>query len=148
LKNIELEHKISEILDSYEYDVVEIRTEERKRFSIIKIFIDKDGGISIDDCSKVSRIVNDMIEEDNLLNRDFRLEVSSPGLHRPLHTVRDFQRQLNKNIQVIYQEDNKTQTVEGKLVTVSEDSLILQQQKRSFALSFDKIIKGKVVLPW
>lgn len=142
------EEEIRELIEKRGLDVVEIRREARGKTDIIKIFVDKDGGVTISDCKNAAKFVDALIEEHNLITKDYRLEVSSPGLDRPLKTGRDFNRKIDKRISVTFDKDGKTETIEGKLTDVSENEIIIEGKKESFKISFDTIIKGKIVLPW
>jgi len=59
---------------------------------VLALFIDKDGGVTLDDCALISRLVGERIEVDNLIDHAYTLEVSSPGLDRPLRTLLDYER--------------------------------------------------------
>jgi len=77
------------------YDVVIVNGKSEKS---IRVFIDKNQGVGIDDCATVSRILNEELEKDTILN-DFSLEVSSPGLERDLKTLKHYSSVIDKNIQ-------------------------------------------------
>ena len=66
----------------------------------LRVFIDKEGGIDIDDCSELSGKLEDILDERDLIPTSYMLEVSSPGLDRELKKERDFQREMGKSIDV------------------------------------------------
>ena len=68
---------------------------------VLRLFIDKTGGITLDDCASVSRQFGDQLEVEDLIPFRYTLEVSSPGLDRPLKKDRDFLRHIGNQIQVI-----------------------------------------------
>ncbi len=144
----DFENKIREQLEKAGFDVVEIRFEKRKRLDIIKIFIDTEKGVNLEDCTNASRLLNDYIFENELYEKEFRLEISSPGLDRPLVHVKDFRRNIGRSIIIHYTEDDKTKNVSGKLVAVSDKELSIEDKKKTYVIPINKIIKGNIKLPW
>ena len=139
---------VRDAIEAGGFEVVEIRSEKRAKFSIIKAFIDKDGGITVDDCSTVSRLVNDEMFKHNIMNNDYRLEVSSPGADRPLMTCKDFKRNVSRKALVTFQKDGKTETVEGKIVSADERELLIEGAREKHAIPMDSLVAGKIKLPW
>jgi len=83
---------------------------------ILRVFIDKDGGVSVEDCASVNRYLSEAIDG------SYTIEVSSPGLDRPLKTKRDFERNLGRMLRVT----QSGKFVKGILKSVSESSIILE----------------------
>lgn len=93
----------------------------------IKVFIDADSGVSIEKCINVNRALYKKLEESDLFpSGDFSLEVSSPGLDEPLKLFRQYKKNIGRNVEVITKEGLRK---EGKLVTVSEDGIIIEETK-------------------
>jgi ribosome maturation factor RimP len=72
---------------------------ERGRWTL-RIFIDKNGGVTVDDCASVSRDLGDLVEAENIIDHPYVLEISSPGLDRPLRKESDFVRSIGKLIRL------------------------------------------------
>jgi len=142
------ETAVRKFLESNGYEVVEIRSEKRSRFIILKVFIDKDGGVTLDDCAETARMLNNYISQQNFITREYRLEVSSPGLDRALKSERDFSRKINRRIRVIVRDGDETEPVEGTLTAVAGGRLTIEGKKRPVIVPLDKIVMGKVILPW
>ena len=87
-----LEEQAMELVD------VELRTEGRDL--VLTIFLDKEGGITLDDCVAVSQEVGTLFDVENLIDRAYRLEVSSPGLERPLKKAKDFERFAGQPVKI------------------------------------------------
>lgn len=87
-----LEAIISPILENLGYQLVDCELITNTGRMILRVYIDKDGGITIGDCSSVSRSIGDVIEIEDILKKAYSLEVSSPGLDRPLRKPEDFKR--------------------------------------------------------
>lgn len=84
----------------------------------IKVFIDADGGLNIDKCVKINRAMYRTIEEEGWYpDGNFSLEVSSPGIDEPLKLVRQYKKNIGRNVEVLMNDDVK---FEGKLIDVNE----------------------------
>src|SRR5262249_50073614 len=92
----------------------------------VRVYADAEGGISLDDCRKLSLEIGQMLEAEDLIPTSYVLEVSSPGLDRPLRTARDFQRQRQRMVTVFLQSPlmGKTQYT-GRVAAVTEAHLVL-----------------------
>jgi ribosome maturation factor RimP len=109
------------ILGSLNIELVDIEFGRVGRDAVLRLFIDKEGGIALDDCALVSRELSLVLDVEDVITSHFTLEVSSPGLDRPLKTPADFQRFSGRLIKVrTYQpladdSGNKRKTFLGKL---------------------------------
>jgi len=91
------------------------------------IYIDKSGGVTLDDCEKVSRAVDPLIEQDDPIDGSYILCVSSPGLDRPLKNRRDFERNIGKTVDVkLYKVFNGSKEFTGTLVSAGEKDITVQ----------------------
>ena len=109
-------------LDLIEYDL--FQAGQRK---ILRIFIDKDGGINVEDCRKMSKQLSVALDLEDILPFAFLLEVSSPGVDRPLQKKRDFERQRGRTIKINYRENGSeiVQKLLAKLIDASIPSASL-----------------------
>jgi len=111
---------------------------------IISIFLDTDRGIDIDQCKNISRLIADTFESDpsvsERLTSKYRLEVSSPGLARPLKLVRQYKKNIGRLLQVKHKnEENKYQVIEGTLEKIDW----LENQIKSLTLNITKVDKSR-----
>lgn len=88
------------IAEGMNYDLVDVEYVKEGQRWYLRLYIDKDGGVTLDDCQAFSNAINDRIDESDPIQGSYYLEVSSPGLDRPLKKVEDFQRYLEKSIEV------------------------------------------------
>ena len=109
------------ILDSMGIELVDIEFGRVGRDAVLRLFIDKDGGIMLDDCANVSRELSLILDVDDVIACNYSLEVSSPGLDRPLKKQSDYERFAGRLIKVRTYEPlpddkgNKRKTFIGKL---------------------------------
>jgi len=110
-------------------ELVDVEYRKTGREWTLRILIDRvPGGVTVDDCQKVSRKVEDLIEVENLVPSHYVLEVSSPGLDRPLKNERDFLRYLNKRISVkTYAAIENRKTFEGRIADFKSETLYLDE---------------------
>ena len=87
-----LRQAVEPLLEAEGMSLVDLQWSRRGRRWVLALFIDKAGGVSLDDCAHISRQVGERIEVDNLIEHAYTLEVSSPGLDRPLRALSDYER--------------------------------------------------------
>lgn len=92
----------------------------------LRIFIDKEGGVTVDDCANVNKELGYLIEAKNIIDYHYVLEVSSPGLNRPLKKEKDFMRSIGKMIKLeLARPVNKRSKFTGRLTNVREGMISL-----------------------
>ena len=118
-----IEQWVIEMLSSQpEYFLVEVKL---KPTNNIKLFLDGDNGIPIEKCVYFNRILYKKIDEAGLFPQgDFSLEVSSPGVDKPLQLHRQYKKNIGRNVEVIFNDDSKQ---EGKLLEAGSKDLIIEQ---------------------
>jgi len=92
----QIETLILPILDDLGYELVDLQLQQDGKQLALRIFVDKPAGITLDDCVEVSREVSAILEVEDPIRAAYRLEVSSPGLDRPLKKAADFERFVGK----------------------------------------------------
>lgn len=88
------------ILDEFGYELVDLEFKREGSDWFLRIFIDKEGGVGLDDCVSVSRELSALLEVEDIIETAYRLEVSSPGLDRPLKKPEDFERFAGEKVKV------------------------------------------------
>jgi ribosome maturation factor RimP len=114
---------------------------------VLRLYIDKDGGVTLDDCARISRLVSTQLDVDDPIPGRYTLEVSSPGLDRPLTSERDFQRFAGKDITVstIAPMDGR-RNFRGRLIGLVGSSVrLLLEDDREIDIPQDQIAKARIV---
>ena len=123
-----------------------IECQRAGRFMTVRLFIDKEGGVTVDDCADVSRQVSAILDVEDPIADKYNLEVSSPGLDRPLFTLPQFERYIGQDIAVHLRipvmERRKWQ---GKLERIENDMVTLIVDGQEQVLVFGNIQKANVV---
>ncbi|HIC2788169.1 TPA: ribosome maturation factor RimP [Haemophilus influenzae] len=123
-----------------------IECQRTGRFMTVRLFIDKDSGVTVDDCADVSRQVSAILDVEDPITDKYNLEVSSPGLDRPLFTLPQFERYIGQDIAVHLRipvmERRKWQ---GQLERIEKDMITLIVDDQEQILVFGNIQKANVV---
>lgn len=113
---------------------------------VLRLIIDKEEGVSLDDCAEVSREVGRLLEVENLIEHSYRLEVSSPGLERPLRQEKDFLRFMGRTAKIKTREPVNGQRVfTGTIEQLHHQVLTLQTDLGKVTLPLDMIAKARLV---
>lgn len=120
---VDLIHKISEpTISEFGFELVNVEFVKEGSSYFLRIFIDKPGGITIDDCQKVSQVVSEKLDEYDPIDIAYYLEVSSPGLDRPLKTDKDLNRNLGEDVEVsLYKNFQGKKKLVGELLYFDGD---------------------------
>jgi ribosome maturation factor RimP len=137
---------IEPILAEIGFQLVDVEyTSDRGRW-ILRIYIDKEGGITVDDCAKVSWELGDLIDIKNIIEHHYFLEVSSPGLNRPLRKEADFIRVVGKKIKVkTIIPVSGSRNFMGLLKEYREQQLVIDCDGRLITLAWPDIEKANLV---
>ncbi|MDC2824762.1 ribosome maturation factor RimP [Rodentibacter pneumotropicus] len=123
-----------------------IECQRSGRFMTVRVFIDKEGGVTIDDCADISRQVSAILDVEDPIADKYNLEVSSPGLDRPLFTLAQYKRYLGEEIlihlRIPMMERRKWQ---GKLERIENDMLTLKVDDQEQTFVFGNIQKANVI---
>jgi len=123
---MELKEKIIELVNKYlpgqDFFIVAVEVGGNAGMRKISILVDSDKGITIEACSKLSRNVGHEIEEQNIIDSAYLLEVSSPGVDRPLQSKREYLKNKGRKLAIML---NDSKIIEGTLEEVKEDALVI-----------------------
>jgi ribosome maturation factor RimP len=137
----------SQVADEYGHEVVELSLLGRGRRTLLRVFIDKEGGVTLKDCELFSRRLEALLDVEDPLRDSYTLEVSSPGLDRPLKNRKDFVRSIGKLVRVVTKQpmNNRTFFV-GRLAAVNGDLLRLSipEGGEEFIIPFDSISRARL----
>lgn len=130
--------------------VVDVEVKGGAGSPIIWVYIDAEAGqANIDDCTRVSRELNLLMEAHELYgDGNYTLNVSTPGLSRPLSDIRQYRNNVGRNARVKTRADDKTSIFEGKLQSMTEDGFVLETKKGPVEFKFSDIIETKILPAW
>ncbi|HLR35761.1 MAG TPA: ribosome maturation factor RimP [Tissierellales bacterium] len=104
------------------YELVDLEFVKEHSEYFLRIYIDKPGGVNLDDCQKMSEIVSEKLDEVDIIEVSYYLEVSSPGLDRPLKTDKDLNRNIGRDVDIsLYSNLNGKKKYSGELIGFNEE---------------------------
>ena len=148
MNNEKLQDRIKAVVDAMGFEYVGCEFQQQPRRSVLRIYVDAEGGISLDSCAEVSRQVGSVLDVEDILQGAYSLEVSSPGLDRPLFKIEDYRRFIGKVIKM------KTRfPIEGRrnfkgvLQAVDDNNCIVLQLEvnEQVSLAFNEVERAKLV---
>lgn len=140
-----VQEKVSPIIEKMGYEVVDIEYSKQADGMNLVFYIDSDKGVTIDDCEKVSKVIDPVLDELNPTDdAPYILSVSSPGIDRPLKSERDFNRHIGKEIEIIlFSKLDGKKNFKGELVSYNADEIVIKTQvktgEQNITLSREKI---------
>jgi ribosome maturation factor RimP len=137
----EIAKQVSEQNDLFLIDLI-VRGSEQSR--VIEVFIDGEKNISADECALVSREISKQIDEKELL-KSYRLDVSSPGVDRPLIHLKQYPKHLNRLFEIEFNASGSSSTFKGKLVSI-EDEVLTFKSDKEIKIKISEIVKAKVLV--
>ena len=134
------------VVNGMGYELIEIEHFPNPKHGVLRLYIDKEEGITIDDCSDVSRQISALIDVEDPIRGQFNLEVSSPGMDRPLRRVKDFQRFTGSKVKLktIMPLDGQ-RNFSGRLLEADEDSVVIETDTEEITLPMSALEKARVV---
>ena len=128
---------------------IEFRHEGTRGGRVLRLYLDKEGGPSVDDLTRVSRQLSELLDAEDTIDGTYTLEVSSPGINRPLKKPAHFERFIGKRIRVRTRDliDGRRSFL-GILGEVVDDSVILTQEGKRYQIPFSMIEKSNYDHDW
>ncbi|UCD18107.1 MAG: ribosome maturation factor RimP, partial [Candidatus Zixiibacteriota bacterium] len=112
--------------------------------SRLQVFVDSDRGVSIDDCARLSKAIGPVLDAQTIFRGGYTLEVSSPGMDRPLETAKDFRRRVGNKIEIHFN-DNTVRPLRGVLIGAEGQTIDLQVENDVKKLDLVDIKMGKIL---
>ena len=112
---------------------------------VLKIYVDIEGGIKLEQCVELSREISDILDIEDIMPGKYRLEVSSPGVDRPLKKQMDFRRNIGRTIKVNLIEGN---SIEGNVKRVNDSTVYLENEDKEIEIPLSSIKLAKIILQW
>lgn len=134
---------VEPVLARHGAELVEVAV-KRGRTQLVRVVADREGGIDLDTCARVSEELSRMLDADDPIVGRYTLEVTSPGLDRPLRTPADFRRALGSRVRIVLAQSQH----EGTLEDVGDERVRVSTDKGPVETPLAEIANAKIVLPW
>jgi len=143
----ELYQTIEPILQSQGLELVDLEYKREAQGWVLRIFLDREGGITLEDCAEASRELGTILEVRDLIPNRYVLEVSSPGLTRPLKKLEDFDKYQNRAVKIKLSTPLEgRRNFKGKLLGRREDKVCLESEHQVFEIPIQNIAKANLEL--
>ena len=133
------------LLDELGLELVEVQFRREQSGWVLRLIIDKQGGVNLEDCTAVSRELSQLLDIEDFVDQAYNLEVSSPGLDRPLKSMADFQRFTGRKAKIKTIEPIAGEHVFiGKIQQTEGESIVLEVGRREVVIPFSQVAKARL----
>ena len=136
---------INDILGIDNTRVLNVNINKFSKGTKIQVMIDNKNGITVDECVRVSRITEDIIKLDDGFKNEYTLEVTSPGINRPLFSEDDYKDNIGSKVKVSLKKmQNNTKNIFGIIMEVVGESVVIKSRNKSYKIEFENIKKANI----
>lgn len=126
------------LIAEYQFELVDVEYVKEGGNWYLRAYIDKPGGITVDDCEVISRALSDLLDEQDFIDEAYILEVSSPGLGRPLKKDKDFARSIGEEVEVrTYRAIDHQKEFTGILKEYDKEKIVIEAENQE-TMTFDR----------
>jgi ribosome maturation factor RimP len=137
------------ILSNEGVELVEIEYRRESKGWVLRLYVDKEKGVTLDDCTCISQEVGRSLDVEDFISTPYTLEVSSPGLTRPLKKEKDFMKYRNHMIKVkTFDPIENRRQFKGKLLGVSENRIEIEMDREIFQIPLSNVAKANLEIDW
>ena len=151
-KNIEerVESLIKASIEEKGYNLYDVQYVKEGAEYYLRVFIEKDEGISLEDCETVNDIINPILDKADIIKEQYYLEVSSTGIEKNIRKLEHYKNALGQEIKVkLFKKDEKgNKELQGVLEDVNENQIIITTEDGSSLINLDNVSQAKTVYHW
>jgi len=137
---------IEPIVEGLGYECVGIEYNPHPKNGLLRIYIDTENGVLVEDCTKVSHQVSGMLDVEDPIADNYQLEVSSPGADRPFFKISQFERFIGSTVTInLFKPINKQRKITGQIDSVDGEVILLQQADQNIEIPFQAMSKARLV---
>ncbi len=142
----QLQAMLAPVVEALGYECWGIEFISQGRHSLLRVYIDHANGIQVDDCEKVSRQVSGVLDVEDPISSEYTLEVSSPGMDRPLFTLEQFAKHAGEQVKIKLRSPFEgRRNFQGLLKGVEEQDVIVRADEHEYLLPVDSIEKANII---
>ncbi len=135
---------IKPILDRENIYLVDLEFRGQGKNRVLSVYADTEQGITLSQITRLNNKISDQLDMHDVIPGTYRLEVSSPGVDRPLKYLWQYNKNINRHVQINYRDEEKEKEVTGKLINANEAQITLKLKKDKVFIPFSAIKKAKV----
>lgn len=142
-----VEQMVTPYLEENGFELVDVEYVKEGSNWFLRVFVDKDGGIDIDDCGRISEYLSEKLDENDPIPSAYFLEVSSPGAERPLKKAEDVTKAVGKDVFVTtYEPVDGLKEFEGRLQSFEDDMLVIEVGKKNHTVPYNKVASARLAI--
>jgi len=142
-----LKQRLLPLIEEEDLELVELDLVGKPPRYILRVFVDKVGGVNVEECADLSRSLSDYLDTEDLIQGRYTLEVSSPGLERPLLSLDDFRRKIGEQVKVELKSPSDVEKeIKGEIVEVRENEVVIVLEDEVKTIPWDRIDKGRIII--
>lgn len=142
-----VEQLVTPFLLENAFELVDVEYVKEGSNWFLRVYVDKEGGIDIDDCGRISEYLSAKLDEKDPISSAYFLEVSSPGAERPLKKPEDIKKSIGKHVFVTtYETIEGFKEFEGQLLAFENDEVIVQLAKKKVTLPYNKVASARLAI--
>ncbi|WP_055108424.1 ribosome maturation factor RimP [Paenibacillus ihumii] len=142
-----VEEMVLPFLQENGFELVDVEYVKEGSNWFLRVFVDKDGGIDIDDCGRISEYLSEKLDAADPIPSAYFLEVSSPGAERPLKKAEDVAKAVGKDVFVTtYEPVEGLKEFEGRLLSFDNDQLVITVGKKDYAIPYNKVASARLAI--
>ena len=142
----QLQAMLAPVVEALGYECWGVEFISQGRHSLLRVYIDHANGIQVDDCEKVSRQVSGVLDVEDPISSEYTLEVSSPGMDRPLFTLEQFAKHAGEQVKIKLRSPFEgRRNFQGLLKGVEEQDVIVRADEHEYLLPVDSIEKANII---
>ena len=140
-----IEEVVSKALETQQIELVDLVIQNQGRKKVLQFFVDKKGGVTLDDCGELTDKIDSILEMENLMEGAYVLEVSSPGVHRVLKKPQHFQRFTGERVKIVLKIPLEGRgSFTGVIASADENGFVLDDGTNQFNFKYDNIKKANL----
>ena len=144
-----IEELVTKTINELGYKVYDVMYVKEGKDNYLRIFIDKESGISLDDCEKVNNAITDMLDETDIIKDQYFLEISSPGVERHIRKNQQLEEHIGKDINVrLFKPIDKQKDLTGTLQKFDNEQVVLLINEQEVSIKRDNISSMKRAFKW
>lgn len=142
-----VEELVRPFLDENGFELVDIEYVKEGGNWFLRVYVDKEGGIDIDDCGRISEYLSARLDEKDPIEAAYFLEVSSPGAERPLKKAQDFHKAVGDYVFLTtYEPIDGLKEFEGTLASFDEETVVVEIGKKKHSIPYTKVASARLAI--
>ncbi len=136
---------INNLLETDDTHVLNVDINKFSKNMKIQVMIDNYNGVNLDECVRISRLTEDLIKLDSEFENEYTLEVTSPGINRPLFVEEDYRNHIGSKVKILLKKmQNNTRNISGIIENIDNNCVVIKSKNKNYTIQLDNIKKANL----